>query len=141
MAIRLNRYLSESGFCSRREADGLIAAGIVTINGELGEFGSRVTPSDVVAVEGERVMPRRSVDFTPRETVKPRRTVSKKSPSVRIDKVPAWLKELREKNPDATPKSALPQRNDTPKAARSKPKSKSRAGSTKKHTPKKSYNM
>jgi 23S rRNA pseudouridine2604 synthase len=50
---RLNKYLSEAGFCSRREGDKLIDAGRVTINGVVPEMGTKVTPSDVVAVDGE----------------------------------------------------------------------------------------
>ncbi|QXP59820.1 23S rRNA pseudouridine(2604) synthase RluF [Olleya sp. HaHaR_3_96] len=50
---RLNKYLSEAGFCSRREGDKLIDAGRVTINGIVPEMGTKVTPSDVVAVDGE----------------------------------------------------------------------------------------
>lgn len=50
---RLNKYLSEAGFCSRREADKLIDAGRVTINGTVPEMGTKVTTNDVVAVDGE----------------------------------------------------------------------------------------
>ena len=50
---RLNKYLSEVGYCSRREADRLIEAGRVTINGVVPEMGTKVSPSDVVAVDGE----------------------------------------------------------------------------------------
>lgn len=49
---RLNKYLSEAGFCSRREADKLIDAGRVTINGATPEMGTKVAPNDVVAVDG-----------------------------------------------------------------------------------------
>ena len=45
---RLNKYLSEVGYCSRREADRLIEAGRVTINGVVPEMGTKVSPSDVV---------------------------------------------------------------------------------------------
>ena len=40
--IRVNKYISDSGFCSRREADKMIADERVTINGELATLGSRV---------------------------------------------------------------------------------------------------
>ena len=50
---RLNKFISESGFCSRREADALIEQGKVTINGEVPELGTKVAPSDVVAVDGK----------------------------------------------------------------------------------------
>lgn len=52
---RLNKYLSEAGFCSRREADRLIAAGRVTINGIVPEMGTKVSPQDEVAVDGNRI--------------------------------------------------------------------------------------
>ena len=42
MATRINKYLSEVGFCSRRAADILIEEGKVTINGEITEIGSKV---------------------------------------------------------------------------------------------------
>lgn len=52
---RLNKYLSEAGYCSRREADKLIDAGRVTINGIVPEMGTKVGEKDVVAVDGEVV--------------------------------------------------------------------------------------
>lgn len=52
---RLNKYLSEAGYCSRREADKLIDAGRVTINGVVPEMGTKVGEKDVVAVDGEFV--------------------------------------------------------------------------------------
>jgi len=52
---RLNKYLSEVGYCSRREADRLIDAGRVTINGQVPEMGTKVSPNDVVAVDGELI--------------------------------------------------------------------------------------
>ncbi|WP_191860725.1 23S rRNA pseudouridine(2604) synthase RluF [Hanstruepera ponticola] len=53
--IRLNKYLSEAGYCSRRAADKLIDAGRVTINGEVPEMGTKVSPDDVVCVDGKEV--------------------------------------------------------------------------------------
>ena len=52
---RLNKYLSEAGFCSRREADRLIDAGRVTINDVIPEMGTKVASGDVVKVDGERI--------------------------------------------------------------------------------------
>lgn len=52
---RINKYLSEIGHCSRREADRLIDAGRVTINGNVPEMGTKVSPDDVVAVDGVEV--------------------------------------------------------------------------------------
>ena len=52
---RLNKYLSEVGYCSRREADKLIDAGRVTINGEVPEMGTKVSPNDIVSVDGKEI--------------------------------------------------------------------------------------
>jgi 23S rRNA pseudouridine2604 synthase len=51
----LNKYISSSGFCSRRDADKLIEQARVTINGELVLPGARVAPGDVVEVDGEPI--------------------------------------------------------------------------------------
>lgn len=59
---RLNKYLSEAGYCSRREADRLIDAGRVTINDAVPEMGTKVAPDDVVKVDGE-VIGERKQDF------------------------------------------------------------------------------
>ena len=48
---RLNKFLSEAGYCSRREADRLIDAGRVTINGVVPEMGTKVGPDDIVKVD------------------------------------------------------------------------------------------
>ena len=53
--MRLNKYLSETGACSRREADAWIAAGRVTVNGAQGVLGTRVAEGDVVRVDGRPV--------------------------------------------------------------------------------------
>jgi 23S rRNA pseudouridine2604 synthase len=53
--IRINKYLSESGFCSRREADRLLEEGRITINGQSPELGTKVAPGDEVRVNGELV--------------------------------------------------------------------------------------
>lgn len=50
---RINKYLSEAGFCSRREADKLIDQGRVTINGNIPEMGTKVAEEDVVRVDGK----------------------------------------------------------------------------------------
>ncbi len=55
MSIRINKYLSEVGYCSRREADKLILEGKVTINGKISEIGSKVEESDEVEVKGQRL--------------------------------------------------------------------------------------
>ena len=53
MATRLNKYLSEVGYCSRREADRLIEEGKVTINGEISKIGTKVIEGDQVEVKGQ----------------------------------------------------------------------------------------
>jgi len=52
---RINKYLSEVGFCSRRAADKLIEQGRITINGKVPEMGTKVIAGDDVRVDGERV--------------------------------------------------------------------------------------
>ncbi|MCR4347819.1 MAG: 23S rRNA pseudouridine(2604) synthase RluF [Sulfuricaulis sp.] len=49
--MRLNKYISETGVCSRREADAWIASGRVTINGQRAELGTRVNEGDEVRVD------------------------------------------------------------------------------------------
>jgi 23S rRNA pseudouridine2604 synthase len=53
--MRLNKYISETGVCSRREADAWIAAGRVTLNGQVAALGSQVNEGDVVSVDGRPV--------------------------------------------------------------------------------------
>ena len=55
MATRINKYLSEVGYCSRRRADRLIEEGKVTINGNVIEIGSKVEDGDQIEVEGQRL--------------------------------------------------------------------------------------
>jgi len=55
MEYRLNKYISSSGFCSRREADRLIEDGKVTINGKQATIGTRVLPGQKVRVNGELI--------------------------------------------------------------------------------------
>ncbi|OZV66806.1 23S rRNA pseudouridine(2604) synthase RluF [Winogradskyella aurantia] len=59
---RLNKYLSEAGYCSRREADRLIEAGRVTVNDAVPEMGTKVTSEDVVKVDG-KIIGERKQDF------------------------------------------------------------------------------
>ncbi|MDF2158956.1 23S rRNA pseudouridine(2604) synthase RluF [Algoriphagus sp. CAU 1675] len=54
-AIRINKYLSEVGFCSRREADYLLSQGRITINGKVPEIGTKVLPGDIVKVDNKAV--------------------------------------------------------------------------------------
>ena len=52
---RINKFLSEVGYCSRREADKLIEAGRVTINGVVPEIGTKIASGDVVHVDGQEI--------------------------------------------------------------------------------------
>jgi 23S rRNA pseudouridine2604 synthase len=51
--MRLNKYISETGVCSRREADKRIEAGRVTLNGQVAELGTQVAAGDEVRIDGE----------------------------------------------------------------------------------------
>ena len=51
--IRLNKFIADCGHCSRREADRLIEAGKVLVNGKVAEMGMRVTDDDKVMVDGK----------------------------------------------------------------------------------------
>jgi 23S rRNA pseudouridine2604 synthase len=50
---RLNKAISETGYCSRREADALISGGKIKVNGEVAELGVKVTVKDEISVQGE----------------------------------------------------------------------------------------
>ena len=54
-SVRLNKYISESGFCSRREADKFIEQGVVTIDGEKALMGTKVTAGQLVKVNGKTI--------------------------------------------------------------------------------------
>lgn len=51
--IRINKFFTEQGICSRREADRLIESGVVTINGRVAKLGDQVEPTDVIARAGQ----------------------------------------------------------------------------------------
>jgi 23S rRNA pseudouridine2604 synthase len=53
--VRLNKYISETGVCSRREADKWIEAGRVTLNGQLASLGTQVAEGDEVRVDGATI--------------------------------------------------------------------------------------
>lgn len=53
--IRINKYLSEVGFCSRREADRLLEEGRITINGMIPELGTKVSDEDEIFVDGKTI--------------------------------------------------------------------------------------
>lgn len=54
-ATRINKYLSEVGYCSRRAADKLIEEGRVTLNGVIPEMGTKILPTDEVRVDGKLI--------------------------------------------------------------------------------------
>ena len=53
--IRINKFLSQKGFCSRREDDKFILDERVTINGVIAKMGEKIDPEDDVSVDGERI--------------------------------------------------------------------------------------
>jgi len=60
--VRLNRYIGQSGVCSRRDADVLIKTGCVEVNGKIvTELGTRILPTDKVSVSGETIKNERKV--------------------------------------------------------------------------------
>lgn len=61
-STRLNKYISESGICSRRQADKFIENGNVFINGKRAKIGDQVLPSDRVVVNGNSIEPRKEED-------------------------------------------------------------------------------
>uniref|UniRef100_A8GHU2 Pseudouridine synthase n=1 Tax=Serratia proteamaculans (strain 568) TaxID=399741 RepID=A8GHU2_SERP5 len=62
-SIRLNKYISDSGICSRRQADRYIKLGKVFINDNQAEVGAPVFIGDVVSVNGQRIEPRNDADL------------------------------------------------------------------------------
>lgn len=50
--IRINKYISQCGYCSRREADRLVSEGKVYINGISAQMGAKVSPADKIVIEG-----------------------------------------------------------------------------------------
>ncbi len=52
-AIRINKFFTEQGLCSRREADRLVESGVITVNGQVAKLGDRVSPADVIARDGQ----------------------------------------------------------------------------------------
>lgn len=62
-STRLNKYISESGMCSRREADRYIEQGNVYINGKRASVGDQVLPTDTVKVNGQVIEPRAEEDL------------------------------------------------------------------------------
>ncbi|MBD2871640.1 23S rRNA pseudouridine(2604) synthase RluF [Paenibacillus arenilitoris] len=53
--MRINKFISETGYCSRREADKLVDSGRVTINGTIAQLGSQAETGDDVRIDGKRI--------------------------------------------------------------------------------------
>lgn len=62
-STRLNKYISESGICSRRDADRFIEQGNVYVNGKRAQVGAQVIAGDTVKVNGQLIEPREADDF------------------------------------------------------------------------------
>ena len=62
-STRLNKYISESGICSRRDADRFIEQGNVYVNGKRARVGAQVVAGDAVKVNGQLIEPREADDF------------------------------------------------------------------------------
>lgn len=56
---RLNKFIGETGYCSRREADKLIEEGRVTINGSVAEMGTKVSATDEIRIDGKLIVEKR----------------------------------------------------------------------------------
>jgi len=61
-SVRLNKFIAESGICSRREADRFVEKGVVLINGKKAKVGDPVMPGDKVTVNGLQLEPRLAED-------------------------------------------------------------------------------
>ncbi len=57
MGVRINKYIASSGFCSRRQADELVEAGKVTVDGVVAVNGTVVEEGNVVKVDGKKILP------------------------------------------------------------------------------------
>ena len=75
--MRLNKFLSETGMCSRREADAWIASGRVSINGKRAELGTQVTEADEVRVDNRVVGARRKKRTRRRRSIASRKSSSR----------------------------------------------------------------
>ena len=85
MEIRLNKLISDSGICSRREADRLIEEGRVTINGKPARMGQKVTEQDAIRIDEVDLNPSKRL-FNPDNARKQAQTdmlINKKSAALR----------------------------------------------------------
>jgi len=83
MPTRLNKYISESGICSRREADRFIEQGSVLVNGKKAKIGDQVSAKDRVIVNGNLIEPREDEDIVYIVFNKPPGVVSTTEPGVK----------------------------------------------------------
>ena len=81
--IRLNKFISESGMCSRREADRYIEQGAVLLNGKPAQIGDQVGPRDRVSVNGHKLEPKQAEDAVYLAFNKPVGVTSTSEPGVR----------------------------------------------------------
>lgn len=85
MEIRLNKLISDSGICSRREADRLIEEGRVTINGKPARMGQKVTEQDAIRIDEVDLNPSKRL-FNPdnaRKQAQAEMPINKKSAALR----------------------------------------------------------
>lgn len=82
-STRLNKFISESGFCSRREADRYIEQGMVLLNGKPAQVGDQVGPRDRVSVNGHKLEPKQAEDAVYLAFNKPVGVTSTSEPGVR----------------------------------------------------------
>ena len=82
-STRLNKFISESGICSRREADRYIEQGAVLINGKPAQIGDQVSPRDRVTVNGHKLEPKQTEDAVYLAFNKPVGVTSTSEPGVR----------------------------------------------------------
>ena len=82
-STRLNKFISESGICSRREADRYIEQGAVLLNGKPAQMGDQVGPRDRVTVNGQRLEPKQVEDAVYLAFNKPVGVTSTSEPGVR----------------------------------------------------------
>lgn len=80
---RLNKFISESGMCSRREADRYIEEGAVLLNGKPAKVGDQVGPRDRVSVNGHKLEPKQAEDAVYLAFNKPVGVTSTSEPGVR----------------------------------------------------------
>ncbi len=83
--MRLNKYIAESGLCSRREADRLIETGAVLLNGRRASMGDQVAPGDRVRVSGRDIAPREATRLVMIALNKPVGIVSTTDPDERAN--------------------------------------------------------